>query len=87
MQIPYHTNGKYCKFTRIIDGYWSNIFLLESSSNMRYNVTARVVKAALSSTHGYNVERGVSGSGRILTDDRANIIENTLDARFTVKEG
>lgn len=42
-----------------IDEYWNAIFSFKSQSNLRYSVTAHVVKAALSLTHGSaDVERG-----------------------------
>lgn len=68
-----------------IDEYWNAIFLLKNRSNLRYPVTTHVVKAALSLTHGSaDVERGFSESGRILTEDKTNMNENTLNARFSI---
>lgn len=71
-----------------IDEYWAIIFSLRNQPNQRYSNVTRVVKAALSLTHGSaDVERGFSESGRVLTDDRANMDLQTLNARLTVRDG
>ena len=49
-----------------IDEYWSIIFSLRNPPSLRYPVISRVVKAALSLTHGSaDVERGFSESHRV----------------------
>lgn len=53
------------KKNKRIDEYWNVIFLLKNESNPRYPITAYVVKAALSLTHGSaDVEQGLSLSNR-----------------------
>ena len=70
-----------------IDEYWSSIFALTNPSSFRYPLITRVVKAALSLPHGSaDVERGFSDSAKILTKDRANMDEKTLNATLLVRD-
>lgn len=71
-----------------IDDFWFQIFSLKTPPDFRYPFITKVVKAALSLTHGSAaVERGFSESGNILTDDRANLSEKTLNAILSVRNG
>lgn len=56
-----------------------------SSGELKYPLLAEVVKAALSLSHGNaDVERSFSKSKRVLTEDKAQMSERTLDAKLTV---
>lgn len=70
-----------------IETYWGNIFkrTFDNGEKMFPNLE-HIVKAALALSHGNaDVERGFSCSGRILTPERANMCQRTLDAHLTVK--
>lgn len=71
-----------------IDTFWSKIFLLCNGSKLRYPVTTVTVKAVLSLVHGSaGVERGFSVSANILSDDRANMAERTLNSQLSISDG
>ena len=53
---------------------------------MKFPSLGAVVKAALAVSHGQgDVERGLSSSGRTLTEDSASMSERTLNAYMVVK--
>jgi len=53
---------------------------------LKFPSLGAVVKAALAVSHGQgDVERGLSSSGRTLTEDRASMSERTLNAYMVVK--
>lgn len=70
-----------------IEEYWNQIFILKTASGeQKYPTVSKVVKTVLAASHGNaDVERGFSTSGRILTDDRASMVEKTLNAFMIVK--
>ncbi|CAI6357860.1 unnamed protein product [Macrosiphum euphorbiae] len=71
-----------------IDVYWNLIITQKSENgNLKYPLLSKVVKAALSVSHGNaDVERGFSCSANYLTDDRASMSEKTLNAALVVKD-
>ena len=70
-----------------IDVYWNQFFKkTDKAGEMKYPLVSKVVKAALSLSHGSaDVERGFSSSQRFMTSDRASMSERTLDAYLHVK--
>ncbi|XP_043465120.1 uncharacterized protein LOC122500314 [Leptopilina heterotoma] len=69
-----------------IDVYWNHIFSLKSQvNNYKYPEIKRVVQNALALTHGNaDVERGFSLSSRVLTEDKSNMSERTLNAKLYI---
>ncbi|XP_067136817.1 uncharacterized protein [Centruroides vittatus] len=72
-----------------IDSYWSQYFkLVDSLGNARYPSVTKLVKSALTLSHGNaDVERGFSISRRALPPDRASMSERMLNSLLIVKEG
>lgn len=71
-----------------IDSYWSSIFALKMSCNIRYPEIKKVIQATLALAHDCaDVERGFFISGLLLTDDKAHMSERMLNAKLAVSEG
>ncbi|XP_023215221.1 uncharacterized protein LOC111618035 [Centruroides sculpturatus] len=72
-----------------IDSYWSQYFkLVDSLGNARYPSVTKLVKSALTLSHGNaDVERRFSISRRALPPDRASMSERMLNSLLIVKEG
>ncbi len=71
-----------------IDIYWGQFFNMRNvcGTGPKYPVVLKVVKAALTLSHGSaDIERGFSASRRILIEDRTSMSERTLNALMTVK--
>jgi len=71
-----------------IDVYWNLIITQKSENgNLKYPLLSKVVKAALSVSHGNaDVERGFSCTANYLTGDRASMSEKILNAALVVKD-
>lgn len=74
-----------------IDIFWNKVFELSSPHNNespRYPSISTLVKASLALSHGSaDVERGFSRSGRVLTEDRAQMSERMLNSQLAVIDG
>lgn len=70
-----------------IDTYWNQFSTRKSlRGDPLFPTVCKVAIAVLTVSHGNSdVERGFSGSARVLTDDRASMSERTLNAVMTVK--
>jgi hypothetical protein len=72
-----------------IDQYWNEIFkIVNVCKSPKYPLITKVVKACLSLSHGSaDVERGFSRSKLILTEDKACMLERTLNAKLNIIDG
>ena len=71
-----------------IDHYWCNIFEIKNAlGQTKYSILQKVVKICLSVSHGSaNIKRDFSPSGRIISDDRTNTSERTLNAKLHITD-
>lgn len=70
-----------------VDSYWNKVFisLKRENGEQKYTFLPSLFKALLTVSHGNSdVERGFSKSGKVLTADRAQMDENTLNCMLLV---
>lgn len=70
-----------------IDDFWTIFFDTIGIDNTHtFPCISKVIKSVLSISHGQaDIERGLSQSGLILTDDKTNLGLRTLNARLNIK--
>ena len=81
----HHKNGSII-FTRV-DKYWQKLFeTTNTDGSARYCILPKLVKALLCIAHGNaEVERSLSENGKVLTSERNNLNDDTLNALRVTK--